>query len=568
MLFKTLNKLTLTALVSSLLLMSCGSGEEDSKTDLNTQVSNITGWKINDPDYGGFYANVNYKGQETPPGMVLIEGGTFTMGSVVDGFMSDWNDSPRKLHVRSFYIDESEITNRNYREYMHWLKRVFPPSEEKFKHIYETAKPDNLVWLDELSNTSNLSDYYFRHPSYDNYPVVGVNWVQANNFCRWRTDRVNEAILMREGILNNINLTSVVEENIVYGSNHFTTSTYLEDPSKVFNDNSAEAFNKGLPSYVEGDDEDEFEGRHVTLEDGLLMPNYRLPTEAEWEYAAKAEPKRRIFNTVEGKNIYPWSGRTGHTPDKESYAQQIRFMANFKQRKGDYSGLAEWTSDGADITMEVKSYMPNDFGIYDMAGNVSEWTSDTYRPYVDDSGSDMAYFRGNVFKKSKKTEDGLETKIVTPEEVDYDTLPDGRLIPRRLPGEVAVQKLGVDDAYMKMNFKKADNRNFDDGDNSSRPATLSGSMYNAPKNKVSIDEEGFVTRSYDKTSRTTLISDETKVYKGGSWKDRLIWLDPGRRRYLDKSLSTNDIGFRCAMERVGSMRVNSTEEASRQNFTD
>lgn len=545
-------------------IISCGASDDAAGVSATSgNESSVTGWKMNDLDYGGFFANLSYKGQAPPPGMVLIEGGSFTMGTNVDDFMPNWDDSPSKLHVRSFYIDESEITNRDYREYMHWLKRVFPPSEEKFKYIYEGAKPDQLVWLDELANTDNLAEYYFRHPSYDTYPLVGVNWYQATQYCKWRTDRVNELILIDAGVLNNVNTNSQTEDNIVYGSNHFTTSTYLADPSKVFNDNSEEAYNVGLPSLIAGDDEDGFEGRHVQLEDGMLMPDFRLPSEAEWEYAAKAEPKRRIFNTLDGKNIYPWAGKTGYVEDKESYAQQIKYVANYKQRKGDYSGLAEWTSDGADITIAVKSYPPNDFGIYDMAGNVSEWVADTYRPSIDDK-TDMSYYRGNEFKKNAKTEDGLDVKVITAEEIPYDTLPNGKLVPKSLPGEVDRVPLDAEDAYMKLSFKKSYNVDFNDGDIISKGGTSVKRMYDSPQNKVTVDEEGFVTRSYDKSKRTTLIDDDSKIYKGGSWKDRLYWLDPGRRRFLNKFLATNTIGFRCAMVRVGSMR----EGQGNVRFTD
>ncbi|MDZ7614976.1 MAG: SUMF1/EgtB/PvdO family nonheme iron enzyme [Flavobacteriaceae bacterium] len=81
-------------------------------------------------------------------------------------------------------------------------------------------------------------------------------------------------------------------------------------------------------------------------------------------------------------------------------------MANFKQGKGDYSGLAGWSNDGADITMKIRSYKPNAFGLYDMSGNVAEWVADVYRPIIDNDANDFSYFRGNVFEKKKIDEFG------------------------------------------------------------------------------------------------------------------------------------------------------------------
>jgi gliding motility-associated lipoprotein GldJ len=92
-------------------------------------------------------------------------------------------------------------------------------------------------------------------------------------------------------------------------------------------------------------------------------------------------------------------------------------------------------------------------------------------------------------------------------------------------------------------------------------------MYNAPTAaKVTLDEEGNVIRTVDKSNkRTTLITDEVRVYKGGSWKDRAYWLDPAQRRYLPQYIATESIGFRCAMSRVGSKsRVKKSARHKRQ----
>src|SRR5210317_1763026 len=104
----------------------------------------LTGWSSKDKRNAGFSDTQNYKGQEAPPGMVLIEGGTFTMGHVQDDVLFDWNTTPNKQQVRSFYMDETEVTNSEYVFYLDWMERVFPPNDMNYEHIYASAIPDSL----------------------------------------------------------------------------------------------------------------------------------------------------------------------------------------------------------------------------------------------------------------------------------------------------------------------------------------------------------------------------------------------------------------------------------------
>ncbi len=104
--------------------------------------SPVTGWNYNDPSNGGFEVSP-YEEQETGPGLVFIEGGTFTMGRTQDDVMSDWNSVPRRVTVSSFYMDETEVTNTDYREYLYWTNRVFGPN---YPQVYVKALPDTLVW--------------------------------------------------------------------------------------------------------------------------------------------------------------------------------------------------------------------------------------------------------------------------------------------------------------------------------------------------------------------------------------------------------------------------------------
>ena len=159
--------------------------------------STTTGWAYNDPEFGGFEVIEGHE-QVTGPGLVLIEGGTFTMGRVEQDVMFDWNNEPRRVTVSSFYMDETEVKNVDYREYLYWLSRVYTDYPE----VQRNALPDTLVWRSPLGYNEPYVQYYFRYPSYNDYPVVGVTWLQANDYCSWRSDRVNEKIMINEGILN------------------------------------------------------------------------------------------------------------------------------------------------------------------------------------------------------------------------------------------------------------------------------------------------------------------------------------------------------------------------------
>ncbi|AEK22402.1 C-alpha-formylglycine-generating enzyme 1 [Capnocytophaga canimorsus Cc5] len=170
------------------------------KKGSDRNVSSATGWRINSKE-GGFQYNTKFKEQETAPGLVFVEGGTFTMGQVQDDVMRDWNNTPTQQHVQSFYMDETEVTNLMYMEHLDWLKQVYPPDDPQYKNIYLGALPDTLVWRNSLGYNETMVTNYLRHPAYAEYPVVGVNWVQAVQFSNWRTNRVNELMLEKSGFI-------------------------------------------------------------------------------------------------------------------------------------------------------------------------------------------------------------------------------------------------------------------------------------------------------------------------------------------------------------------------------
>lgn len=449
--------------------------------------SATTGWVYNDQKWGGFEKH-EYKGQATGPNLVFIEGGTFTMGQTEEDVMFEYRNLARRVTVHSFYMDETEITNVEWREYLWWLKRVFG---ESYPEVERNALPDTLVWREELSYNEPYVETYFRHPAYQNYPVVGVNWLQANDYAKWRTDRVNEMILIERGILN-VNAEQKDDDN-------FNTEAYLAGQYEG-------AVRSGVKDYVSGEE------RPVKLEDGILLPAYRLPTEAEWEYAALGLVGNQAYAKDErltDKRIYPWNGTT--TRYQFRGKEQGLMVANFKRGGGDYMGMAGRLNDRADITSPVRTFLPNDFGLYNMAGNVNEWVMDVYRPQTgltirDVETQDLNPFRGNDYEHKERDEEGRP--------VLKDSL-----------GRLKYVKVKDEDVASRENYQRGNVRNFLDGD------TESEVLYNF----------GF----------SSLVSDKARVYKGGSWADRAYYLAPGARRFLDEQKSSAMIGFRCAMTRVG-----------------
>ena len=460
-----------------LVLGACGKSER----------SATTGWEYNSQEWGGF-EKLDYEGQAVGPNLVPIEGGTFKMGMTDDDVTKDWDNVPRRVTVSSFLMDETEVANIDYREFIFYTRRVYG---ESYPQEVLNILPDTLVWRDELAYNEPYVETYFRHPAYDDYPVVGVNWHQANQYCSWRTNVVNEMILIERGIFN--------PNPDQKDSDVFDTDAYLAGQYQG-------SVRKNLTDQSTGGE------RAVRFEDGIMLPDYRLPTEAEWEFAALAlvgnqsSPQDELL--TDGR-IYPWDGNTARYKRRDKYQGAI--LANFKKSRGDYMGTAGNLNDNAPIPGPVRSFFPNDYGLYNMAGNVSEWTADTYRPMTaatlrDVEDHDLNPFRGNEFQTKVLDENGKP--------VEKDSL--GRLRYRTVTEEEASERT---------NYKSGYALDYLDGD------STSFAMYDFGVH--------------------TLISDKSKVIKGGSWSDRLYWLSPGTRRHLDEDQSSRAVGFRCAMTLTG-----------------
>jgi gliding motility-associated lipoprotein GldJ len=466
------------------------------------EISQMSGWNYNDPKNGGFEVTP-YFGQETGPGLILVQGGTFMMGRVEQDVLYDWNNIPRRTTVSSFYMDETEVANVHYREYLYWIRRVF---ELDYPQVYKQALPDTLVWRSKLAFNEPYVELYLRHPAYQWYPVVGVSWKQAEDFCAWRTDRVNEFILIREGLLD-MNPNQAADDN-------FNTDAYLAGQYE------------GLVIVDMPDLDPNKDTRKVRMEDGIFLPRYRLPTEAEWEFASLGLIGNTYFERITERRVYPWNGHYVRN-DHSKYLGSM--MANFKRGRGDNMGVAGRLNDNADITSPVYAYWPNDYGLYNMAGNVCEWVKDVYRPLSAEDNDDFRAFRGNVFKTQVRDEEGaIEEK---------DSL--GRIMWREVAD--ADHK---DENLERRNYKIADNISYLDGDKTS----------SLKYQEEELEPDDLKKMMYEITGEqpTTLIDDRARVYKGASWRDRAYWMGPGTRRFLDEEQSTSWLGFRCAMVRVGS----------------
>ncbi|MFT5724766.1 MAG: hypothetical protein ACI9JN_001888 [Bacteroidia bacterium] len=275
----------------------------------------------NDP-----YRGYQLSGQSAPLDMVFIEG---------------------QSNIPSFYIGRSEEPNINYVAYLSWLKNVFVDYPE----IYEDAK----IKYNKGSTTTRFNDpslvYHMEHPAFAYYPIVGATWHQIQSYMVWKTDRLNEDILIQTGLYNE-DFNQLNEEN-------FNTESYLY--GQYTGD-----FNKRIV-----EDRSHKISRSVRWEDGILFGGYRLPTEAEWELLTN-ESNENInkSNYPYGKNypFFRWL-RPDFGMDDESFGMvDYRYFLN-KEKP---------------VKASIESYKNGIQGPYltnkpsNVSGNVKEWLMDVY----------------------------------------------------------------------------------------------------------------------------------------------------------------------------------------------
>jgi gliding motility-associated lipoprotein GldK len=357
---------------------------------------------------------------EKPYGMTLVPGGSFIMGKSDDD-QANVEDAPTKtVTVRSFYMDETEITNSEYRQFVEWVKdstmRVRlailademgqKSTGEKGKkggsigdYAFNDSEPDKMTAYDKymydnyysigtaddqyagrklnkkvklIRDTKAYPDEYYTEvmdsmylpidESYNGLRTIDVNklkfrysWMDIQAAAKAKVGKRKDFVKTEQ--VSVYPDTTVWIKDFAYSYNepmhndYFWHKAYGDYPVVGVTWKQAKAFcawrtlNKN--SYIKS----KKKGRD-------LVNSFRLPTEAEWEYAARGGLESAT---------YPWGG---------PYTKSDRgcFLANFKPNRGDYA------ADEALYTVEAKSYDPNGYGLYNMAGNVSEWTDSAYNP--------------------------------------------------------------------------------------------------------------------------------------------------------------------------------------------
>lgn len=348
---------------------------------------------------------------EKPYGMSLVPGGAFIMGRS-DEDMADVLDAPTKtVTVRSFYMDETEITNSEYRQFVEWVKDSIvrtklavladelgevPGTGGIGEFAFKDADTSNLSEYDKymlfnyagmgetgyenrslnkdvdlIWDTSKYPDEYYaevmdsiylsKEESYNGQRTIDVkalkykySWMDIQAAARAKGGG-NRLDFIKHEELNIYPDTTVWIKDFAYSYNepmhndYFWSEAYSDYPVVGVTWKQAKAFCAWRTKYK----------NDYQKENGKQFVNhFRLPTEAEWEYAARGGIQ---------SGTYPWGG---------PYILNDRgcFMANFKPLRGDYA------ADQALYTVEAKSYDPNDYNLYNMAGNVSEWTNSSYDP--------------------------------------------------------------------------------------------------------------------------------------------------------------------------------------------
>lgn len=329
-------------LMCSLVFMGCKrdkrpTAKKPGKRSTTTGVA--YGKKKPNGEEGGFELE-KFKGQPAGPNLVYIEGGRIILGTQEEDVLGVSGDNQeRTATIRSFFMDETEIANVHWLEYLHYLL------QDSSQDIHDAALPDTTVWEEQLAFNDPYVDYYLRYPGFRFFPIVGVDWKQCSDYAQWRTNMVNTEL--------------------------------------------AQSAPKKYKDMAEN-------GQKLPLESGAVLPNYRLPTEAEWEYAAKALIGTQYLDEMQDySRIYPWDGHSLRNP----YGKEMgTFLANFKRGRGDYAGIAGKLNDAAMITCAIYEFPPNDFGLYNMAGNVNEWVHDMYRPLNFEDMEDLNPVRRNDYR--------------------------------------------------------------------------------------------------------------------------------------------------------------------------
>jgi formylglycine-generating enzyme required for sulfatase activity len=289
---------------------------------------------------------INYLGQRCPHDMEFI---------------------PGNGNIPSFFMGKSEETNLDYVIYLDWLQRVYVYVPQ----VFDAARPHEVDYDDQYKYNDPVLQGRLRNPAFAYYPVTDCDWLQIQDYLAWKTDRLNEAILVRDGYLK-----------------------LLPDQTNADNYNT-EAFlawqydglirKKRLPKSGENVP---VSGRNLAKNLPFLSTGYRLPTEEEWEYATRADFQNHLAS---GGNRHPY-GKKFFLFDYASYFDVCKSMCNYIAN----SGMGE--SMDMNGIKSAGTYKTSIYGIFNMGDNVEEWLLDTYTPAVKHYANSESIYTMNGFK--------------------------------------------------------------------------------------------------------------------------------------------------------------------------
>lgn len=369
--------------------------------------------------------------EPAPYGMVLIDRGSIAMGPAEHDSIWNVGGNPRGVSIDAFWMDETEVTNAKYKQFVFWVRdsiireRLADPAYAGIdEYKIEEDRDGNLItprlnwdkpipWRNPSEDEARAIESLYRVN-----PLTGIRELDGTQLnYRYETYNMTEAVKRKNRAdarrrVYNTDLpvpteTPVISKDTAYiddsgeivrtvitrgltGEYDFVntyivnvypdTTTWVNDFDNSYNEPYVRMYfsNGGYSDYpvvgVSWEQANAFCAWRTDMlrrslgRQGVYIEPYRLPTEAEWEYAARAGIN---------ENRYPWDGDNALSDDRGC------FYANFKPNDGNY------TKDGHLITSKVGTYGANDYGLYDMAGNVSEWTSTAFTESIDNMTSDV-----------------------------------------------------------------------------------------------------------------------------------------------------------------------------------